>query len=686
VKSLCLNKPSCSVGANNEVFDDPCGGVGKKLAVKYTCSGSINTAATENAMTALTNHLKGTAALSAAQIAAQKAIIDSNLFAMGANSKVIATAFDLVATYENVLGPLFMNAANADMTGADWNPGFDRKALKNNIHMAILNVMQGIVDYAFTAQNVSQFESVISGRKFKSSEYFPGKVTSTPNPSVVHTATIKGDYPKAWGHPVMNDNIPWARRPTGTYLAPGSIATVTVPQSLVGKGFQIRIGAHAEDYSKSNDFIRRLDRVSIVYPINGAVTKVGNPLGGGVYIDVPYLANAGTVTVQIQNAVRSPYYSMTSLRKTTLAEWQNTERNFGAPWADFQTDKFMTQMPTSWISKYPDPSVFLAFWDNAMDAVSDLMGFPRVRNKEVLYMVPDRSWRYGVGAPGYPSSNMLYLPQSAPFSGNEQNTVTMGTSAIYDEGFQTELHELGHGHLFAKLLDWEYESAVEILAAAVINRKYGKSLDEAHRLAVSALPVPKDKASYVTLGTTAIEWMMCENFKLGKYMTDEEGQYQLKGSAKYIQIADVLGWQVLDNFWRSTNLDHEAGVKVDMSINGLILRMSKAAGVDVTPLLHFWGNMPSDVTSMKAAIAAANIPRSAKIYDRLVQYQASVPANNQAFRTFAQNWWGKQPAGDGGVTESYHAQLWGSYDQAYASLVRSNIQKIINLYFPNGRP
>lgn len=188
--------------------------------------------------------------------------------------------------------------------------------------MAILNVMQGIVDYAYTTRNISLYESTINGFNLKSSEYFPGKVTSTPNLNVVHSATIKADYPKAWGHPVMNDGVPVARKPTGTYLVPGSVATVTVPQSLVGKGYQIRIGAHAEDYSKSNQFIRRLDRVSIVYPISHPIMKIANPFGGGIYIDLPYLASDGIVTVKVQNAVRSPFYSMTSYHKTTLAQWQ----------------------------------------------------------------------------------------------------------------------------------------------------------------------------------------------------------------------------------------------------------------------------------------------------------------------------------------------------------------------------
>lgn len=57
-----------------------------------------------------------------------------------------------------------------------------------------------------------------------------------------------------------------AQRPTGCYLAPGSIVKVRVPPPMVGKGFTVRVGAHSWDLSKKPT-IKRLDRVSIVYPI-----------------------------------------------------------------------------------------------------------------------------------------------------------------------------------------------------------------------------------------------------------------------------------------------------------------------------------------------------------------------------------------------------------------------------------
>ena len=42
VKTSCLNRQSCNVGANNTNFGDPCQGKRKSLAVVYSCTGGSN--------------------------------------------------------------------------------------------------------------------------------------------------------------------------------------------------------------------------------------------------------------------------------------------------------------------------------------------------------------------------------------------------------------------------------------------------------------------------------------------------------------------------------------------------------------------------------------------------------------------------------------------------------------------
>jgi len=388
---------------------DSCGTLDPE-AIANSMGQSYSTS-TENkvyaSVSALTKHITGANTLPNSEVAQHKSIIESNINYLGYTKKMIVSSMDLVKAYEAKFGPFFMN---------DFSKNLRRDELKNDIHGAILSVMQGVVDNVYTDVNVKKCSAVLNGKMFKSSEHFPGKVTSIPDPDKIHTAKIKASYRKTFGHLVMHYEKP-AIKPTGTYLAPGSIATVTVPDSLVGKGYNIRIGAQGYDIS-NKPWIRRLDRSSIVYSIKNTVTKVASPLGGGIYIEVPYRKSAGIVDVQIKNAVRSPYFSMKSFHQTSLDDWRNTEREHGAPWADFQTDKFMAQVPTSWIYNYDDPKKALAKWDTAMDVVSDLMGFPHNRGKETLYVQVDVIIRAKAYSPGYPQVNMTYDP-SKDYNGNE---------------------------------------------------------------------------------------------------------------------------------------------------------------------------------------------------------------------------------------------------------------------------
>jgi len=614
-----------------------------------------------SAIAALKGHINGAAALTDKQIEAHKLTIDSHKEIFGYDDAVIKACFDLVATYDDKIGPLWV--ARGD---------FNRKALVNDIHWTVYNVMQNIMDRVYTRQNILKYADIIKGFKFKCSGYFPGAVTPPADAAAAYTVKTNGSYPKTFGR--TEDGF--ARRPTGAYLAPGSIATVTVPASMVGKGYRVRVGAHSWDFS-NRPSVKRLDRSSLAYSINSADVKVASPLGGGIYIEVPYLAAAGIVDVKIANAVRSPFFSATSFHKTSLSEWQNTERNHKAPWADFDSDKFMMNVPTSWINKLDDPVTLMKNWDLAMDAMNDLMGLPHVRGRETMYCQVDLQMRVSVFAPGYPCVNDRYSPKTA-YDGNVKHYLVRGPQYAPDYVF----HEQGHGFGFVKF-GGEMESTVNLLHVAVWNQKFGYSLDEAFRGS------REGSKAYHTLDTTAVQWMTSLSFAAKKPMSEAEKAYQLKGHAKFVDIARLFGWKALNDFWYSTNVDFENGKewsKHGTDIDQISLRLSEKAGADLTPLIHFWGTPPRDAAALKAAVAAAKLPPSAKIYDTLVHYKSLVPANNQAFRDFAKNWWGKQPSSTGFTTERNHAEQWEKYDEKTAAAITRTVQEIIDHYFPKGRP
>jgi len=641
------------------------------VTVVLMMTTSANAGQTEliSALTALRHHVDGTDPLSAGQIDAHKLTIDGNRTIFGDSAAVITASFDLVQTYDNTIGALWT-------LGSPTYNGFTRSTVTNDINWTVYNVMQDIMDDTYTAGNIQTYSSLLNGFKFGSADVFPGHVDPPSDPTAVYTVAIDGSFLKTFGHDTMHWADRPARQPTGACLAPGSIATITVPSSLVGKGYLIRVEGHSWDFS-NKPVIDRLDRSSLTYSIDSTEVKVASPLGGSIYIEVPYLANAGVVDLQIKNTVRAPFFSMQSFHTTTLAEWQAMISSSNrAPWADFQTDKFMMNIPTDWIYKMNDPVTLMQNWDKAMDIINDLMGFPRIRGKESMFPQVDVRIRSGAYAPGYPAVNDTYNPDTN-YGGTSSNNLVNGPK--YAASY--EFHELGHQYLFQKF-PGETEAEVNLLHVAVWNQGFGYDLNAALRGSMGVTN------TFQTLDTTAIEWMASFSFVKKQPMDQLEKQYQLKGHAKFVEIARMFGWGVLGDYWKSFNTDYENGVSYATDIDSLLLRLSKNVGKDITPLFHFYGVHPQNLTALKAALIAADVPESIDIFNALEHYKTLVPANNAAFRTYCLNWWGHQPSVNGYWTESEHAKQWDDtygtmYDEDTAAAITGVINDLITLYFPS---
>lgn len=618
------------------------------------------------AFAALRNHINGEATLSAAQLNTQAATIRSNAAKLGTNPTIIAEALGLVTLYETKKGALFVAAPTRG--------GYERAATGFELPNAMLTLEQRILDHTYTATCLAANENLLRNWKIGSSAHFPGSVAPPADPAATRSVPINASQPKIYGAPVMYHDMD-ARRPTGSYLAPGSIGVVTVPAALVNKGFKVRVGAHSWDLTAKTR-IERIDRISRVYNITSTTTKIANPFGGGIYIEVPYLANARIVTVQIANAVRSPFFSSTSFHRTTLSEWQDTERTHPGPWADFESDRFMMQVPRSWSYAFADPVGLMADWDKAMDAVSDLMGLPLIRPKTVMYAQVDVILRANVNAPGYPCVNDAYDPYAAT-NGNKSHYLLTGPQ---DSPWAT-LHELGHGHNFTKFTG-ETESAVNLLYVAALNRKFGKTLDQAFGASIGA---PSD-TSTINLRYVSLQWTLKKVFRTGnKTMLAADMAYEHKGYAKYVEIANLFGWDAVGDFWKSVNVDYENGIDYPLTnsdpTDSRIIRMSKAARVDLRPLLHFWGVPPLNATNVRNSINAAALPPSGAIYRRLKYYQSVVPTSQSGYNTFYY-----AIDGSGADTEIKGMFTNSSYTTAIADSAKAAIQGIIDLYFPNGDP
>ncbi|VGO19371.1 M60 family metallopeptidase [Pontiella sulfatireligans] len=590
---------------------------------------------------------------------------------LGRDESAIAAAFELVHQYESTVGPLFMTP--------ETQRGFPRKPAGGlKLERAIFSIQQGLMDYAYTPENLKKFKRTLEGAKFETSAYFPGAVEPPSRPDRIQTVRINASQPAMAGSPVAYQTDP-ARRPTGCYLAPGCIAEVAVPRSMVNKGYSVRVGAHSWDLEKK-PVIKRLDRVSLVYPITESRTLIANPLGGGIYIEVPYEADAGIVTIQMKNVVRSPFFSARNFDKTTLADWSKTERKHPGPWTDFESDKFMMQVPTSWICNLDDPTTLMQDWDKAMDGVSELFGRPLVRSKTVLYLQVDATLRGNANFPGYPQSNYAYDPNN-PAQCRHSWMIKGPQYANW-----TVLHEVGHSQLFSKFKG-EVEAAVNLPHVAVMNRKFDWSLDQAFGDAVNNM-------KYLAIDEVAVMWMVTENFRLGNPMNisnrpGDETKYQHRGFGRYVEIANLFGWEVLGRFWNEENERYQPGDKVPQNndpTDDRILRLSKAAGADLTPLIHFWGVQPENPDALAKRMRKEGLKSSRKIYERLQYYKTMIPMDNAAFNRHTETIY---PKGLGKPKNLLYGEGWYSvwldrYSEEHGRATQIALQQIIDQYFDEG--
>jgi autotransporter-associated beta strand protein len=629
---------------------------------------NFNTAASDpllTAITALKNHLTGTTVLTAAQITTHSQTLQNNYPRFNESAAMITALFDLITTHEVEVGPLFVVGGN-----------LDRSLETNDIPWTIYRTMEAIMDRIYTPAILAQHEALLNGYKFATSSRFPG-ACATPPAGQTNTVSINASFPDSFGRATQMWTNP-ARKATGSYLAPGTIATVTVPSSLVNKGYQVRVGAHSLDNS-NRALVRRIDRCTLAYDITSTVTKIASPLGGGIYIDVPLNANAGVVSITIVGAARSPFFSALPHRMTTLSQWQTTERTLPGPWADFQTEKVMFQVPRSWITNYADPVTNMANWDKYIDAMNDLMGFPHIRGKETLYEQVDLQFDASVYSPGYPTVNVTYSPTTT-YNGNHNHFLLTGprNAASY------QFHEPGHAYFFPKH-DGEVEASVNLPHVAVMTQKFGVSFDTALAESISF-------NSFCTLPNTAVCWMTSFNFSPRKNpMADYEKAYQPQGHSKFCDLARLYGWQGINDFYYYYNEREDRGLTSPEDDDSLTLQLCKSYGKDIRPIFHFWGMHPVNATTLGNNITALKLKRPVEIYDRIMEYKNAIPADNAAFRTFATSWYGGQPSLSGFTVEREHAEQWSNsagteYTATSATRIHARVQEILNLYYPTGRP
>jgi hypothetical protein len=648
------------------------GNFGNSYTVATNCQDSCNLV--NGALNEFGQHLAGTITLTNSELAKNKTIWERFPRCLAANASVLAQAKELVAFYDAQIGALF--------TTPDTKFGFLRnpdQAPDLVIEQTMLVLQQALFDGAFTPEAFAAFPQIIQDWKFNSCVHFPGDVAPPANPSLSHVVPIRASNNDPDGtNPYLDynqDRMAHALRPTGLYLAPGSVATVTVPDNLVNQGYWVRVGSHDWDLGHK-ETIKRMDRISKRFSIKSNTIEVFNPMGGAISILVPLGANEGVVEVTVQNGVEAPFFSLKPFYQTADFD---AELNKPGPWAVFETDNVMYTIPKhSIVPGEHDLRQNMLDWDVALQAINSIMARQIVPDKHNMYMIADVDIRGVAYSVGYPMSNSPLMYTNVP--GIAYFVNGPGSDDAVD------FHESGHALAMTKF-PGEEEALVNF--PYIIAMTYGLNQDINEAIKFSITPNTFNSDLAVT------HRMLSNSFGSARDISNtetDEVRYQQRGFGHYVEIVNILGWCPLRNFYKQEYIDAQNGIEYGLyqDLDNRSLRMSVAAQADLRPLFHVFGILPQNPSALQDTLNQVGIQPSLAIYDRLQAYIDLIPANNAEFVSYAlavyPNLFVNGPTDDPNYGVGWHYQKSLTYDAAEAQSRINTLQSIINLYFPNGRP
>ena len=283
------------------------------------------------------------------------------------------------------------------------------------------------------------------------------------------------------------------------------------------------------------------------------------------------------------------------------------------------------------------------------------------------------------------------------YGGNHNHYIVQGPENKRGANINTLFHELGHAEKIYKYRG-EIEAFVNLLWVAVYNKKFGIELNTA--FAESFWYNNHD------VNQAAQSWMISPNFREGNQMQFDSGalnefNYQQRGYAKYIDIIRLFDWNAIEDLYSGINDSYDNGTyEYSGNVNYVpadshTLRLSKATGYDMRPLMHFWGIHPDDFELSEQYVTDNNLKQSTAIYDVLQYYKTIVLSDNSSFKEFGLNDYTEESIlsyvnpndySPLWYNQGFLSSWWDIYDETHAAQTLTVLQDIIDLYFPEGRP
>jgi len=663
----------CHVFENGNLVYSGSNNIGSFDEVSIQCSDSCNLVL--QALTRLRSHLDSNALLSGQELLNIRNIFQQYPTCLSTSDSIVVLTKNTLYEYEQQHGALFVepNTRNGFSKDESLSPGLE-------LERAILALQQGAFDYIFTPDFYSIHPKIIRYWAFASSAAFPG-VAPVPTDSTkeLFVSVLASCTDPDGANPYFGINAEGtdhALRPTGWYLAPGTVAQITVPMELIGRDFYIRVGSHEWDLTERSDF-RRFDRISKKFPIVQTTTEIFNPFGGAISILIPYGADLDLVEIKSTNVLETPYFSLKNSDDTIHF---NDQLNKPGPWAVFETENVLFTIPKhSIVPGQYDIKKVLTDWETALRGLNSILSRQIIPDKHTMYMIADADIRTGVYSIGYPMSNtpLSYYDTLGP-------VYFLNGPGPDDE---VNFHELGHALAISKFVG-EEEALVNVPYIMALNYGLGVDFEEAVRYSF----VPNTFNTDNTVTHRLVSNTFGTKRDVSNTTTDEV-RYQHRGYGHYLEIVRMLGWCPLRNFWRREFLDAERGINHginDQDTDDRIVRMSVAAGVDLRPVFHVFGLLPEDSLSVQDSLLHHNIHPSSAVYDRIQAYFGLIPQDPLAFEQYAlsvyPNLYTEGPQSDPDYGVGWHYQKSLTYSIVEAQNRTDILNDIVQLYFPDGPP
>ena len=401
-------------------------------------------------------------------------------------------------------------------------------------------------------------------------------------------------------------------RCTGMWVNRGVIAEVTVPESMINVGIQLCVGEHRNDPSlvdggHGGGKHARLDRAATYFLVDRSTVRVYSPLGGTLYVLLPYGIDVGMVTLTATKVVPSRLFrivndDVTGFHETTsLGQWQAAANvaSGGPPTVDIETDYVLLHVPSHWIDESVSKHRWLEEYEgtwSVYERIKDLAhkydsmcknvvvfrGTPGLDvvgkiDHPMLYTSVDMVMRTTGGGVGWPMVN-------SPLISDNRVDFYITNWCVDD---YVMWHELGHMYCNTALaFSNEGESANEAVMIFLLHQTCGYDLD-------SAYGARKTAESMMGLDEAVVDWMKEDMFVKGNYMTYTFAGYQMRSWHKYVDIVALVGWDGFLAYQRAENAAFELARDelrtLDRSDTQRLVRMTLALGIDVAPLMEFWG-------------------------------------------------------------------------------------------------